>query len=140
VVHEGGRRDAAAAPPARTGRRDGAAANNPRAAASAGAPMPPAPQPVALFYGPGHRIVHANPAFVAEFGDHGRLPIGVPAEEALLDVPPVVLEVVDRVLATGRPLAAWVDVRGRRRRLTVAPRTDLETGEVYGVALRLASE
>lgn len=94
-------------------------------------------QPVALLYGPGHRIVHANPAFVAEFG---RIPIGVPAVEALIDVPPLVLEVVDRVTATARPLATWVEVRGRRRRLTVAPRTDPETGDVYGVALRLAAE
>lgn len=104
------------------------------------------PQPVALLYEPGHRIVHANPAFIAEFGDadeatHGRvLPIGVPAAEALIDVPPVVLEVVERVLASGRPLATWIHVRGARRRLTVAPRSDPETGEVYGVALRLARE
>ena len=103
-------------------------------------------QPVALLYEPGHRIVHANAAFIAEFGDrddttHGHvLPIGVPAAEALLDIPPVVIEVVDRVLASGRPLATWVAVRGSRRRLTVAPRSDPETGEVYGVALRLARE
>ena len=38
-----------------------------------------------------------------------------------------------------RPLATWVTIRGSRRRLTVAPRSDPETGEVYGVALRLAS-
>ncbi|HEY2916043.1 MAG TPA: hypothetical protein VGI98_02395 [Candidatus Limnocylindrales bacterium] len=119
---EGGRRDAPAAAPA---------------GALAAAP----PQPVALLYGPGHRIVHANAAFIAEFGERGTiLPIGVPAVEALLDVPPIVLEVVDRVLASGRPLATWVDVRGVRRRLTVAPRSDPETGEVYGVALRLARE
>ena len=94
-------------------------------------------QPVALLYGPGHRIVHANPAFVAEFGP---MPVGVPASEALLDLPPIVLEVVERAIAEGRPLAAWVTIRGSRRRLTVAPRTDPETGEVYGVALRLAQE
>jgi hypothetical protein len=92
-------------------------------------------QPVALLYGPGHRIVHANAAFIAEFGV---IPIGVPASEALVDLPPVVFEIVDRVIASGRPLAAWVDVRGVRRRLTVAPRADPETAEVYGVALGLA--
>lgn len=96
----------------------------------------PAQQPAALLYGPGHRIVHANAAFVAEFG---ALPIGVPAAEALVDLPPIVLEVVERVIAAGRPLACWLEVRGVRRRLTVAPRIDLEDGEVYGVALRLAT-
>ena len=93
-------------------------------------------QPAALLYGPGHKIVYANSAFVAEFG---ALPIGIPASEALLDLPPIVLDVVERVVAEGRPLACWVQVSGRRRRLTVAPRADVETGEVYGVALRLAT-
>ena len=98
-------------------------------------PEPSGPQqPVALLYGPGHRVVHANAAFVAEFGT---LPIGVPASEALLDFPPRVLEVVERSMSTGRPLATTVEIRGVRRRLTVAPRTDPETGEVYGVAIRL---
>ena len=91
---------------------------------------------MALLYGPGHRIVHANPAFVAEFGV---FPLGVPASEALIDLPPLVLQVVERAIAEARPLACWVEVAGRRRRLTVAPRSDVETGEVYGVALRLAT-
>ncbi|HET9681586.1 MAG TPA: hypothetical protein VFP19_06055 [Candidatus Limnocylindrales bacterium] len=95
-----------------------------------------AQQPAALLYGPAHKIVHANAAFVAEFG---LVPIGVPAAEALLDLPPVVLQVVERAIAERRPLATWVDVHGTRRRLTVAPRADIETGEVYGVALGLAS-
>jgi hypothetical protein len=103
----------------------------------AGKPVAGAAQPVALLYGRGHKVVHANPAFVAEFG---AVPIGVPAAEALLDLPPIVLEIVERVIAEARPLAAWVTVRGARRRLTVAPRADPETGEVYGVALRLARE
>ncbi len=95
-----------------------------------------AAQPAALLYGPAHKIVHANAAFVVEFGS---VPIGVPAVEALLDLPPLVLEVVERAIAERRALACWVDVRGTRRRLTVAPRSDPETGEVYGVALRLAT-
>jgi hypothetical protein len=99
------------------------------------APVPQPPQSGALLYEPGHRIVHANAAFVAEFG---ATPIGVPAAEALVDLPPVVFEIVDRVLTAGRPLAAWIEVRGVRRRLTVAPRADVETGEIYGVALGLA--
>jgi len=93
-------------------------------------------QPAALLYGPGHRIVHANAAFTSEFGI---VPIGVPASEALVDLPPIVFEIVGRVIASGRPLAAWVEIWGARRRLTVAPRTDVETGEVYGVALGLAT-
>jgi hypothetical protein len=153
-----GRRDAAAVP------ADGRRATPARAPArpigerapggsNAGAAAPPrAQQPVALLYGPGHRIVHANAAFLAEFGDRDAaprgfagsarpvLPMGVPAAEALIDIPPIVLEVVDRVLSSGRPLATWVNVRGSRRRLTVAPRSDPETAEVYGVALRLARE
>jgi hypothetical protein len=54
-------------------------------------------------------------------------------------LPPLVFEVADRVLESGRPLACWLEVAGRRRRLTVAPRTDPETGEIYGVAIRLAT-
>ena len=96
-----------------------------------------AQQPVALLYGPGQRIVHGNPAFVAEFGAGT---VGVPAREAMLGVPARVFEVADRVLAAGRPLACWLVVAGERRRLTVAPRRDPETGEIYGVALRLGRE
>jgi hypothetical protein len=96
-----------------------------------------AQQPVALLYGPGHRIVHANAAFVAEFG---AVPIGVPASEALVEFPARVLEVVERAMASGKPLATRVDIRGIPRRLTVAPRADPETGEIYGVAIRLAAE
>ena len=90
---------------------------------------------MALLHGTGQRIVHGNPAFVAEFG--GGL-VGLPAREVLVALPASAFEVVDRVLASGRPLACWLDVRGERRRLTVAPRTDPETGEVYGVAIRVA--
>lgn len=114
--------------------RDHAAPPAPAAPHAPAAP-PLSQQPAALLYGPGHKVVHANAAFVAEFG---LVPIGVPAAEALLDLPPIVLAVVDRVIASGRPLATWVTVRGTRRRLIVAPRSDIETGEVYGVAIRLA--
>ena len=93
-------------------------------------------QPTALLYGPGLRIVHGNPAFLAEFGP---VAVGLPAREALVGLPPLVFEVADRVLGVGRPLACWLQVAGSRRRLTVAPRRDPETGEVYGVAIRLAS-
>lgn len=97
--------------------------------------MPATPQPTALLYGRAQVIVHGNPAFVTAFG---REAIGLPASEALVGLPSVVFDVVERVRTEGRPLAAWIEVDGRRRRLTVAPRADVETGEVYGVALRLA--
>lgn len=95
-----------------------------------------AQQPVALLYGRGSRIVHANPAFIAEFGAGC---VGLPASEALPEWPRRVFDVIGRVLDAGRPLATYVEIRGARRRLTVAPRRDPEDGEVYGVALRLAS-
>jgi hypothetical protein len=94
-----------------------------------------AQQPVALLYGPGQRIVHGNPAFVAEFGDQA---LGLPAREALLGLPGRAFDVIDRVLASGQPLACWIEVGGERRRLTVAPRRDPEDNEVYGAAIRLA--
>jgi hypothetical protein len=72
---------------------------------------------------------------VAEFGDGC---VGLPASEALTEWPHRVFDVVGRVLEGGKPLAAWVSISGRRRRLTVAPRRDPEDGEVYGVAVRLA--
>ncbi len=100
-------------------------------------PEPLGQQPVALLHGPGLRIVHGNPAFVAEFG---AVAVGLPAREALVGLPPAVFDVADRVLTLGRPLACWLEVAGMRRRLTVAPRRDPETEEVYGVAIRLASE
>jgi hypothetical protein len=92
---------------------------------------------VALLYGRGHLIVHGNPAFLAEFGAGV---VGLPATEALPDWPSRVFHAVDRAFETGNPVAAWVTIAGARRRLTVAPRTDVETGEIYGVAIRLATE
>jgi hypothetical protein len=96
-----------------------------------------APQPVALLYGRGRLIVHANPAFVVEFG---ATCLGLPAAEALPSWPRRMFEVIDRACEAGRPLSTWVSLAGRRRRLTVAPRADVETGQVYGVAIRLADE
>jgi hypothetical protein len=92
-------------------------------------------QPVALLYGPGQRIVHGNPAFLAEFGPDV---LGLPAREALTELPARAFELIDRVLASGRPLACWVEVAGERRRLIVAARRDPEDDEIYGVAVRLA--
>ena len=47
-------------------------------------------------HGRGNRIVHANPAFVAEFGAGC---VGLPASEALTEWPHRVFDVVGRVLA-----------------------------------------
>jgi hypothetical protein len=95
----------------------------------------PAQQPVALLYGRGLVVVHGNEAFVREFGSSA---VGLPAVEGLLPLPSRVLEVARRVMAQRRPLACWIEVGSRTRRLTVAPRLDIETGEAYGVAIRLA--
>jgi hypothetical protein len=92
-------------------------------------------QPVALLYGPGHRIVHGNPAFLAEFGAAA---LGLPAREALPALPSSTFRVIDRALASGRAVACWLEIAGERRRLVVAPRRDPEDGSVYGVAIRLA--
>jgi hypothetical protein len=92
-------------------------------------------QPAALLDGPGHVLVHANPPFLAEFGE---VTIGLPAAETLLSLPGIAFDVIQRVYVRGTPLACWIEVSGERRRLTAAPRRDPETGDVYGVAIRLA--
>jgi hypothetical protein len=74
---------------------------------------------------------------VAEFG---AACLGMPASEALTGWPRQAFAAIDRAFESGQPVAAWVSVAGARRRLTVAPRRDIETGEVYGVAIRLANE
>ena len=72
---------------------------------------------------------------MAEFGGGT---VGLPAREVLLTLPAAAFDVVDRVRTLGRPLACWLDVAGERRRLTVTPRRDPETDEIYGVAIRLS--
>ena len=108
-----------------------------------GVPAVPGPSPVdgsspaALLYGPGHLIVHGNPAFVAEFGTGC---LGLPAAEALLELPAAAFELMDLAYDEGRALAAWIRVAGRPRRLVVAVRRDIETAEVYGIAVHLVPE
>ena len=92
---------------------------------------------MALLFGPGHVVVHGNPAFLAEFGEDT---IGLPASEALLSLPGVAFDVVQRVYVRGTPLACWIDVSGERRRLTAAPRRDPETNDVDGVGSVRARE
>ena len=92
------------------------------------------PSPAAFHYGPGHMIVHGNPAFLEAFGAGA---IGQPAREALLDLPPKAFELMDLVYSTGKPGACAVTTASGPRRLVVAPRRDPETGEVYGVTTHL---
>jgi len=92
------------------------------------------PSPAAFHYGPGHMIVHANPAFIEAFG---RSTLGQPAREALLDLPAKAFELMDLVFDTGKPAACNVTTALGPRRLVVAPRRDPETGEIYGVTSHL---
>lgn len=93
-------------------------------------------RPAGLCAGPGHLVVYGNPAFVARFGPGV---LGMPAREVMVGLPPDAFELLDAVLATGRPLARWIVVDGERWRMTVAPRTEPGTNETYGVAFHLRS-
>ena len=97
-------------------------------------PTPSETRPAGLCAGAGHVVIYGNPAFVAEFGARC---IGMPAREVMLDLPDTAFELLDLVLQRGRPLARWVERRGRDWRLTATPRRDPETGEIYGVAFHL---
>ena len=88
----------------------------------------------ALHYGPGHLVVYANAAFLAEFGNGC---IGMPARETMTSLPPAGFALMDRVLRDGRSLATRVRMPDGERRLVVVPRVDVETGETYGVTTHL---
>ena len=90
--------------------------------------------PAALLHGAGHFLVYGNPPFRALFGVGC---FGLPAAEALLDLPRAAFELMDLVYREGRPLARWITLRDATWRLTVAERRDIGTGEVYGIALHL---
>ena len=90
--------------------------------------------PAALLHGAGHLVVYGNPPFRALFGVGC---FGLPAAEALLDLPRAAFELMDLVYREGRPFARWITVRDATWRLTVAERRDAGTGEVYGIALHL---
>lgn len=91
-------------------------------------------RPAGLCLGPGHLVVHGNPAFRATFGERA---LGVPAREGMLDLSADAFAVLDAVYESGRPFARWIRRGGSDWRLTVAPRADPETGEVYGVRFHL---
>ena len=91
-------------------------------------------RPAAFCYGPGHVVMHGNRAFIEAFGDRA---VGLPAREILVDVPAAAFELMDAVLAGGKPLATWLHRSDEDWRLTVAPRIDPETRETYGVTFHL---
>jgi hypothetical protein len=80
--------------------------------------------------------VYGNPAFVAEFGGSC---VGMPAVEALTGLPSGAFELLDLAYREGRALAGWVRVDGVDRRLVVAVRRDIETNDVYGLAIHLVT-
>jgi hypothetical protein len=91
-------------------------------------------RPAAFCFGPGHVVMHGNPAFVAAFG---RTAVGLPAREILIDLPGAAFEVMDAVYERGKPLATWLPGSDEDWRLTVAPRVDPEMHETYGVTFHL---
>ena len=91
-------------------------------------------RPAGLAHGPGHVVVHGNPAFRVTFGEAA---IGLPARESMLGLPPEAFELLDAVLRTGRPLARWVERDGETWRLTALPRIEPGSDEAYGVAFHL---
>jgi hypothetical protein len=97
-------------------------------------PEPAKPSPAAFHYGPAHVIMHGNPPFLELFGAQS---VGVPAREAMADLPAEAFELMDRVYREGRPLARQVLTPAGPRRLVVVPRRDPGTGETYGVATHL---
>ena len=88
------------------------------------------PSPAAFHFGPAHVIMHGNPAFLAAYGQAS---VGMPAREAMTELPRAAFELMDRVYREGRPLARRLALPNGERRLVVVPRTDPETGETYGV-------
>jgi hypothetical protein len=91
--------------------------------------------PAAFHWGPGHVIVYGNPAFLAAYGPTC---LGLPAREALLDLPPEAFELMDHVLREGRALARRLQISESERRLVVVPRRDPE-GEAYGLTTHLVA-
>ena len=71
---------------------------------------------------------------MARFGTQS---VGPPAREGLIGLPPAAFNLLDRVFARGRPLARWIRLGTEEWRMTAAPRRDLVTQEVYGVAFHL---
>jgi hypothetical protein len=90
-----------------------------------------------MLYGAGHVVVYANPPFTELLGAGC---LGLPAAEALLDLPSAAFEVMDLAYREGRPVACRISLFGAPWRMTVADRRDVETGEVYGIAIHLVPQ
>lgn len=105
--------------------RDGSAATT---------PGPHERRPAAFLYGPAHLVMHGNAAFRAAFGEAA---VGVPAREALVDLPREAFALLDAVLERGSPLARWIRWTGEDWRLTAAPRREPGSDEPYGVTMHL---
>jgi hypothetical protein len=90
--------------------------------------------PAGFCHGAGLIVVHGNAAFKRVFGAGC---VGLPAREGMVGLSRDGFGVMDAVLARGRPAARWVRMQGSQWRLTVAPRIDPGTGEIYGVAFHL---
>ena len=95
---------------------------------------PAGTHPAAFHDGAAHVIRWGNPAFTARYG---RASLGMPAREAMTDLPPAAFALMDRVLGEGRPLARRILTPDGERRLVVVPRKDIETGEPYGVTTHI---
>jgi hypothetical protein len=93
--------------------------------------------PAAACFGPGHLIVHGNAPFLAEFGANV---VGLPASEALIALPRAAFDLMDRVYHGGSALKRRVVVNGTLRTLTVAPRREFGSDDVYGVMLHLVPQ
>ncbi len=104
------------------------------AASPGGGAGSPVQHPAGLLYGRGHIVVYGNPPFRGLFGP---AIVGLPAAEALLDLPRTAFALMDLVYREGRPLARRITLRGSPWRLTIAPRRDNGDGEVYGIAVHL---
>jgi hypothetical protein len=94
----------------------------------------PATHPAGMCQGAGLIVVYGNPAFKRVFGEGS---VGLPAREGMLGLSRTGFTLMDAVIRQGRPLARWVRLAGETWRMTAAPRADLESGEVYGVAFHL---
>jgi hypothetical protein len=91
-------------------------------------------RPAGMCLGSGHMLVYGNSSFVAIFGQQC---IGMPARETMLSLPPEAFDLLDAVLAEGRPLARWITIDGEDWRMTAIPRLDIETRRAYGVSFHL---
>ena len=97
-------------------------------------PGPEERRPAAMCLGAGHLVVFGNPAFRAAFGADA---IGLPAREGLVTLPSSAFAALDAAFVRGRPVGRWIRWSGADWRLTVAPRVEFGTTDVYGVSFHL---